>query len=158
MISQNIGAGRYDRAMDAFKKVMVYNVAAGAIAYAIAMGFLPQISSMFAKNNPEFQQLIAEIFTYEAMGFIPLGINSSVMALLYGLGKTKISLIISMSRVFIFRVPVLWFLQQYTSLGSESVGIVMMVSNVSVAFVAILAAVIVIKKDKKRFKMMKAAI
>lgn len=34
----------------------------------------------------------------------------------------------------------------------------MMVSNVSVAFVAILAAVIVIKKDKKRFKMMKAAI
>ncbi|MCR1843344.1 MATE family efflux transporter [Murimonas intestini] len=158
VISQNIGAGRYDRAMDAFKKVMVYNVAAGAIAYAIAMGFLPQISSMFAKNNPEFQQLIAEIFTYEAMGFIPLGINSSVMALLYGLGKTKISLIISMSRVFIFRVPVLWFLQQYTSLGSESVGIVMMVSNVSVAFVAILAAVIVIKKDKKRFKMMKAAI
>lgn len=151
VISQNLGAGRFDRAMDAFKKVMVYNVAAGAIAYAIAMGFLPQISGAFSKNDPEFQRLIAEIFTFEAMGFIPLGINSSVMALLYGLGKTKISLIISMSRVFIFRVPVLWFLQHFTSIGSESVGIVMMVSNVSVAFVAVLAAAIVIPKAKKQY-------
>ena len=154
VISQNIGAGRFDRAMDAFKKVMVYNVAAGAIAYGLAMLFLPQISGMFSKNDLEFQRLIAEIFTYEAMGFIPLGINSSVMALLYGLGKTKISLIISMSRVFVFRVPVLWGLQQFTDLGSESVGIVMMVSNVSVAFVAILAAMIVIPREKKKFKTM----
>ena len=56
-----------------------------------------------------------------------------------------------MSRVFVFRVPVLWFLQNFTNLGSESVGIVMMVSNISVAFVAILAAAIVIPAAKKKY-------
>ena len=130
---------------------MVYNLIAGAAAYAIAMGFLQQISGMFSENDPEFQRLIMKIFRFEAMGFVPLGINSAVMALLYGLGKTKISLLISMSRVFVFRVPVLWFLQNFTNLGSESVGIVMMVSNISVAFVAILAAAIVIPAAKKKY-------
>lgn len=151
VISQNIGAGKFDRALQAFWSVLIYNMIAGAAAYAIAMGFLQQISGMFSQNDLEFQRLIMKIFRFEAMGFIPLGINSAVMALLYGLGKTKISLLISMSRVFVFRVPVLWFLQKYTNLGSESVGIVMMVSNISVAFVAILAAVVVIPAAKKKY-------
>lgn len=151
VISQNIGAGKFDRALQAFWSVLVYNLIAGAAAYAIAMGFLQQISGMFSENDPEFQRLIMKIFRFEAMGFVPLGINSAVMALLYGLGKTKISLLISMSRVFVFRVPVLWFLQNFTNLGSESVGIVMMVSNISVAFVAILAAAIVIPAAKKKY-------
>lgn len=152
VISQNIGAGKFDRALQAFWSVLIFNIIAGAVAYGIALGFLPQISAMFAENDPEFQSLIMKIFRYEAIGFIPLGVNSAVMALLYGLGKTKISLIISMSRVFVFRVPVLWFLQKFTSFGSESVGIVMMVSNISVAFVAILAAAIVIPGAKKEYQ------
>lgn len=151
VISQNAGAGRFDRALQAFWSVLVYNLIAGAAAYAISMGFLQQISSMFSENDLEFQRLIMKIFRFEAMGFVPLGINSAVMSLLYGLGKTKISLLISMSRVFVFRVPVLWFLQNFTNLGSESVGIVMMVSNISVAFVAILAAAIVIPAAKKKY-------
>lgn len=156
VISQNLGAGKFDRAMDAFKKILVYNIAVSLFAYGIAMGFLPQISSMFSKNDPEFQALIRKIFTFEAMGFVPLGINASVMAFLYGLGKTRISLVINMSRVFIFRVPVLWMLQHYTGLGSESVGIVMMVSNVSVAFTALLAAAIVIPKEKRKMEKLMA--
>lgn len=151
VISQNIGAGKFDRALQAFWSVLVYNLIAGAVAYAIAMGFLQQISSMFSQNDPEFQRLIMKIFRFEAMGFVPLGINAAVMALLYGLGKTKISLLISMSRVFVFRVPVLWLLQNFTNLGSESVGIVMMVSNISVAFIAILAAAVVIPAAKKKY-------
>lgn len=152
VISQNIGAGKFDRALQAFWSVLIFNIIAGAVAYGIALGFLPQISAMFAENDLEFQSLIMKIFRFEAIGFIPLGVNSAVMALLYGLGKTKISLIISMSRVFVFRVPVLWFLQKFTSFGSESVGIVMMVSNISVAFVAILAAAIVIPGAKKEYQ------
>ena len=42
----------------------------------------------------------------------------------------------SFCRVFAFRVPVLWALQAFTSLGSVSVGIVMAVSNIGVAVVS----------------------
>ncbi|MDY3920351.1 MAG: MATE family efflux transporter [Candidatus Limivivens sp.] len=152
IISQNVGAGSLKRALEAFRAVLVYNVAAGLLAYFLAMGFLPQISWAFAENDPEFQELIQIIFRYEALGFVPLGINASVMALLYGLGETKVALLISMSRVFVFRVPVLWFLQNFTNVGQESVGIVMMVSNVSVAAVAILAGILVVRREKRLFQ------
>ena len=78
--------------------------------------FLGPISRLFSGGDPQFQQMICSIYQMEALGSIPLGINAAVMALLYGFGKTRISLIINFSRVFIFRVPVLWGLQQFTDL------------------------------------------
>ena len=91
------------------------------------------------------------VYRYEALGAVPLGINAAVMALLYGLGKTKLTLIINLARVFIFRIPVFWFLQNCTNFGEASVGIVMMVSNVSVAVLASAVAWRVIRQYKKTY-------
>ncbi len=41
-------------------------------------------------------------------------------------------------RVFVFRIPTLWFLQNHTDIGSVSVGIVMLVSSVSGGVCALL--------------------
>ena len=82
---------------------------------------------------------------------MPLGFNAAVMALLYGLGKTKLTLILNFSRVFLFRIPVFWFLQHCTGVGEKSVGLVMMISNTSVALAAGLAAVFVIRRFKRDF-------
>ena len=56
------------------------------------------------------------------------------MAFLFGYGYTKLTLIINFCRVFVYRIPVLWLLQNFTNLGSESVGIMMAISNIFVAF------------------------
>ena len=95
--------------------------------------------------------MIALVYRYEALGAVPLGFNAAVMALLYGLGKTKLTLILNFSRVFVFRIPVFWFLQHCTNVGEASVGIVMMVSNISVAVAAGIAAVCVIRRFKRGF-------
>ena len=73
------------------------------------------------------------------------------MALLYGFGKTRITLFINFSRVFIFRVPVLWFLQQFTDYGSISVGIVMGVSNVSIGVTSVVIGIYEIRKICKEY-------
>lgn len=150
VISQNVGANKYQRAVKGFRVALVFDVIAGMAAYVLAMTFLPQITGMFSKNDVEFQHLIAKIFTFEAIGFVPLGINSAVMSLLYGLGKTKFSLFISMARIFIFRVPVLFLLQKFTNIGNIAVGVVMMVSNVAVALIAVGVAIVTLHKLKKR--------
>ena len=82
---------------------------------------------------------------------MPLGLNAAVMALLYGLGKTRLTLVLNVARVFVFRIPVFWFLQNYTSLGEKSVGIVMAVSNTSVAAAAAIVAAVVIRRFKREF-------
>ena len=71
-----------------------------------------------------------------------LGINSATVALLMGYGHTKLTMLLNVARVFVFRVPVLWAFQRFTSLGAEAVGLTMMVSNVSTGLAAIAIPVI----------------
>ena len=47
------------------------------------------------------------------------------------------------------RVPVLWFLQQFTDMGAEAVGVTMMVSNICVGVTAVIVAIPVILKIQR---------
>lgn len=155
IISQNRGAGKTDRAFDAFKKLLVINVLIGIAGWLLINIFIEPVTWIFANSqegfNTEFQQIIIRVLRYDSFGSCaPLGINCAVMALLFGFGYTKITLVINFCRVFIFRIPVLWALQNFTSLGSESVGIVMMVSNICVALMSSIVSIFVIKNIKKK--------
>jgi Na+-driven multidrug efflux pump len=66
--------------------------------------------------------------------------------MLLGFGYTKFTLLINFCRVFLFRVPVLWALQQFTTLGAISCGIVMLVSNTAVSVMSVVVAYFVIRK------------
>ena len=83
--------------------------------------------------------------------YLDMSLNAAVMALLYGLGNTNLTLALNFARVFVFRIPVFWFLQHCTGMGEKSVGIVMMVSNTSVALASGIAAAVVIHRFKKHY-------
>lgn len=151
IISQNIGAGKHDRALSAFRKIMLINVSIGAVFLALTLWQLDFISSIFAPEDESFRLLICDVYQYEAIGIVTLGINAAVMSLLYGYGYTKLTLVLNTMRIFVFRVPVLWFLQNFTDIGSESVGIVMMVSNISVGLLSLAASFFVVKRIRLEF-------
>jgi hypothetical protein len=62
---------------------------------------------------------------------------------------TKLTLLLNVARVFAFRVPVLWFLQKFTDMGAEAVGVTMMVSNVCVGITAVVVAIPVLLKIRR---------
>ena len=146
IISQNLGAKKPDRALSAFKWTLAINVLCGLFFMTLSLIFLGPLSWLFSKGNAEFAGMIAEVYRLEALGAVPLGVNAAVMGLLYGFGKTKITLFMNFCRVFVFRIPVLWALQQFTNLGNISVGIVMVVSNTCSGILAAVIAVIMIRK------------
>lgn len=154
IISQNRGAKKIDRSFQAFWCILAFNVAIGFLGWAVINIFIEPITWLFANSqegfNAEFQQTIIKVLRYDSFGScVPLGINAAVMALMFGFGYTKLTLLINFSRVFIFRIPVLWALQNFTSLGSESVGIVMMVSNICVAIMSSIMCLIVMRRIKQ---------
>ena len=151
IISQNLGAGNPKRALGAFRYVLYINVVIGAVLMSMSLLCLNQLSVLFAGDNTEFAGMIAEIYRYEAMGAIPLGVNAAVMALLYGFGKTKITLAMNFCRVFLFRVPVLWALQQFTDLGNVSAGIVMAVSNIASGVLAAAVGVVEVRRICRQY-------
>lgn len=152
IISQNLGAGRYKRVLEAFYAVLTVNVIIGAVISGIEIWQMDFFAGLFDSGSSEFREMIKLTYHYEALGAVPLGINAAVLALLYGLGKTKLTLILNFSRVFIFRIPVFWFLQHYTSYGEASVGIVMMVSNIAVTVMAVITAAVVIRNFRREYR------
>ncbi len=151
IISQNYGAGKYRRVLEAFYATAVVNMLIGAVISGLELWQLRFLSGLFDGGSEDFRAMIAQVYRFEALGAVPLGFNAAVMALLYGLGETQLTLLLNVSRVFVFRIPVFWALQHWTSLGEKSVGIVMMVSNISVAVLAGAVCVFVIARFKRRY-------
>lgn len=151
IISQNYGAKKYHRVVEAFYSVLMVNVVMSAIIMSLELWQVDRLAMLFDSGSADFHRLIVLVYRFEALGAVPLAINAAVLALLYGLGKTKLTLLINITRVFVFRIPVFWFLQHCTDFGEASVGIVMMVSNTSVAVVAVVVAFFVIRNFKREY-------
>ena len=152
IISQNLGAGKHRRVLEAFYATLLVNVVIGAVFSAVELWQLDFLAGLFSNSTDSgFREMIKIVYRFEALGAVPLGVNAAVLALLYGLGRTRLTLLLNFARVFVFRIPVFWFLQNYTGFGEASVGIVMMVSNVSVAVMAAAVGWIVIRQFKKQY-------
>ncbi len=150
IISQNYGAGRFRRVLDAFYATAIINMLLGAVLSSLELWQLNRLAGLFDGGSPEFRAMIALVYRYEAWGAVPLGLNAAVLALLYGLGKTRLTLVLNFSRVFLFRIPVFWFLQHCTGVGEASVGLVMMISNISVGLLSLAIVIPVIRRYKKQ--------
>lgn len=146
IISQNLGGKKPERALEAFQKIFIINLLFGSLGLMISLASIDTLSYLYACSsegmNVEFQNIIRNIFRYDSLGtIVPWGISASVMAFMYSLGETRKILFINVCRLFLFRILLLWYLQSFTSLESESVGIVMMASNSMTAVLACILAV-----------------
>ena len=153
LISQNRGADRHDRTLKLFWWLLAVNVSIGVIGLVLVINTLPWLAKVFASSKDAFDQsfcdMIVAIHRWEMLGYITLGINSAVIALLLGYGYTKLTMLLNVARVFVFRVPVLWAFQQFTAMDYEAVGMTMMISNICTGLSAILVAIPVIRKIRK---------
>ena len=132
---------------------MELSIEISSFSLVLVGNFLPWIARIFAQSEAEFDQnfcdMIISIHKWEMLGYITLGVNAAVTALLLGYGYTKLTMLLNVARVFAFRVPVLWFLQNFTQMGAEAVGVTMMVSNVCVGVSAVIVAIPVVLKIQR---------
>ena len=156
LISQNRGAGKYRRTLEMYVWLIAVDVMIGLLGLGLVSAGLPWLAGGFARSkdyfDPVFCEMIVSIHRWEMLGYITLGINSATLALLLGYGYTKLTLLLNVSRVFLFRVPVLWFLQRFSEMGPEAVGVTMMVSNICAGVSAIVVAVPVIVRIRREIR------
>ena len=161
VISQNRGAGNYRRTERLFYWLLCIDVLIGVIGL-IAVNFtLPYLAQIFASSREQFDQsfcdMIISIHRWEMLGYITLGVNSACNALMLGYGYAKRTMLLNMARVFVFRIPVLWYLQNYTQMGAEAVGVTMMVSNIATGICSALVVIPVIREIRRMSERYEAA-
>lgn len=153
LISQNRGAGNHRRTLQLYYRLILIDMAIGLAGIALVSTTLPWLAEVFARSkdsyDPAFCQMIVAIHRWEMLGYITLGFNSATLALLLGYGYTKLTLLLNVARVFVFRVPVLLAFQNFTSLGAEAVGLTMMISNICAGLSALVVAVPVVCRIRR---------
>lgn len=156
IISQNLGGGKPERVVSAFKWMFGISLSVGSVMMILSLLILEPLSMFSAADNAEFAEMIAQVYRYEAIAVVPLAVNSVVHGLLYGLGKTKITLVMNFCRIFVFRVPVLYFLQNYTVMGQtdgpNTIGLCLAVSNFLSGTLALMIAIVQIRKLCKKYQ------
>jgi putative MATE family efflux protein len=144
IISQNLGAKNSRRALKTFVYTFIMTTIIGIIGY-ILIRFLLQDEIIglynqneFAEGAEEFLLLIKSIHRYDSLSIPSLAVNSAVLGVLYGYGQTKMTMVLNISRVFLFRIPILWYLQTFhKEIGAEAAGLSMGISNICIALASL---------------------
>ena len=156
IVSQNLGNKNIKRAFGAFWRSFIIATILGLIGFVlIRFVFQDQLIELYNQNKDsvdtvEFLKLIKEINRFDSYSIIALAVNAAVLGILYGFGQTKMTMILNISRVFLFRIPILWYLQTFhKELGAQAAGISMGISNLCVCVTSILFLVYFVFKIKK---------
>lgn len=152
IMAQNRGAKQHKRTIEAFKAVLIINTVQAVLFFIPSFIFARQITGLFAIGDSVFHDILYSIHILDVWSILVLGAYAAVMALLFGLGYTKLTLLLNFCRIFLFRIPVLWYLQNFTNMEAEAAGFVMMFSNISVSLLSMIIGAICIVKLCKKYK------
>ncbi|MDE6047954.1 MAG: hypothetical protein K2F56_04930, partial [Anaeroplasmataceae bacterium] len=157
IISQNLGNMNLRRAIDCFLKGFILSTVLGVIAWIfIRFVFQNALIDLYSQDqNPaqaeEFKRYVKMIHNYDSWSIPSLAINAGVLGVLYGFGKTKLTMFINIARAFIFRIPILLILLYcFPQLGVECAGLSMGISNIGIALMSIICLVIFLIQIKKK--------
>ncbi|MGM9970547.1 MAG: MATE family efflux transporter [Anaeroplasma sp.] len=103
IVSQNLGNKNIKRAVRTFGKTLLLSTAISIIGYVLMRFVLiDQLVEMFISNDKKsdlYVQMIKEIFVWDSLSIISLGIAAAVLGLLYGFGQTGLSTVLNLSRI-----------------------------------------------------------
>lgn len=130
-VGQNIGAGQIDRAKESLWASMKLGVLITGIGAIILMFIREPMVSIFIKKdlNPEAFDMCV-YYLYFLILILPLmAIFQMWNGCFQGAGRTELSLILSTVRLWVMRLPLIWFLMNIIKIGPASVWYAMVISN-----------------------------
>lgn len=154
LISNNLGNKNVRRAISFFYRSLLLTISYVTVFFILTGIFRLAIIGMFAKGNADFAHEIDLIYYWERLDTILIAVNTSVMGLLYGFGKTKISMLLNIARLFVYRIPILLLFMKIPSLqsavGISGVGMAMCISNGLTGLSALIVSFFFIRREIKR--------
>jgi putative MATE family efflux protein len=133
-IGQNIGNLNPDRAKETFRKAMLLSIFLMALGSAFILNFREYFASFFIKDNPVALALTVEYMFYLLIGLPLMGVFQTFIGTFNGTGNTQYTFILTITRLWVLRIPLVMSFKYLTDLGSSGVWYAMLISNFSIAF------------------------
>lgn len=151
IVSQNIGNNNINRTIKTFVRTLIIVSIISLIGFIlIRFIFLDELTSLFNTSNSSDSQIgnyVKEIFKYDCISILSLGLTSALLGLLYGYGKTFLSSILNFSRIGIRILSLI--ICHSIGLDYTAAGISMGISNILIGLMALTFAIIFLIRLKK---------
>lgn len=130
IVGQNMGAGQRERARDGFRAAMWISVVFLLIGGMILSGekISTAIVSIFS-DDAEVIAMAADFLSIMAFWCFTNGIYNAATGLFNGTGHTEVTMVVSASRLWVFRFLTLWFCSEILMMGVRSVWYSVVISN-----------------------------
>lgn len=137
IIGQNIGSGNIKRVKDTFKKASIIVIIMSIIIAIISFIYRFEILRFFI-DAPLDSNLMVEADSYmfyTLITLLMLNMFFIYQGLFQGSGNAKYSMFIDVLRLWVIRIPLLFFFKYFTDLGATGIWISMAVSNVMISII-----------------------
>lgn len=133
-IGQNIGNNNVSRAKEVFKKSLILSVGIMAFGSIVFMNIRVYMVDIFL-DDPQAVSLATEYMFYLLLGLPLMAVFQSFLGVFNGSGNTIYTFLLSVTRLWILRIPLLVSFKNFTDLGSSGVWYAMLISNVTIMFI-----------------------
>ena len=137
-VGQNIGAGNEKRARASVKAAVICATLVSVIGGLSILPFREPLGAIFLKRLPEALDLSVEYMFFLMTNLAIMGIFQVFMGSYQGSGETKFSLIMSMLRLWAFRIPMILVFKNVLLLPPSSLWYAMVISNFAALYVGII--------------------
>jgi len=136
-VAQNIGAANIKRAKQSVRTGMFMGIVIMAVGISILLPFRHFIVAWFS-NDAETINNAAIYMLYIGVGLPLMAVFQAFLSTFQGSGDTHLSFILAVVRLWVFRLPFVWYTMKYTDLGPLGIWYSMLASNVLAAIVGTL--------------------
>ena len=133
-IAQNVGAGNVPRAKKSFRTGMFLAVTMMTVGALLIIPFRTFLVGLF-NHDAQTISLAAEYTLYLHLGLPFMGVFQTYLSTFQGSGDTKFSFLLAITRLWVFRIPLVLIFMNFTNLGPSGVWYAMLISNLLSVFV-----------------------
>ncbi|NMB08595.1 MAG: MATE family efflux transporter [Tissierellia bacterium] len=131
IVGQNIGAGQYDRVMEAFKKSAKIVLIIGIVGTGLLLWQDEGIINFFIRNKDDMEVIKqgTSYLRYISLSMPLMGMFSIFQGLFQGSGHTKYSMAMAIGRLWFIRIPMILIFKHFTDYGPTGIWFSMSFSN-----------------------------
>lgn len=136
IVAQNLSVNNTKRSKQAIYVGLLIGLFIQGIMLMFLFIFQGQIIQLFTSDvNVIYHATDAlNVFAFTALMFT---IMQVAVAVFYASGYSYIPIIISVLRLFVFRIPTLWLMLEFSQLAEMSIWLAMMIANVAAALISV---------------------
>lgn len=130
-IAQNIGAKNEKRVHESYRKAMLLSTLSSILLTILGMLVITPFTMMFVPNASEALLSMSKEYTlFALLCGVFMGWYSNLCGVFNGAGHTNYTFLLSMLRLWGFRIPMILLFNHFTQLGITGIWISMLLSNI----------------------------